>query len=73
MGDFRIDRPSLFDERPDMGAQDTRKRKKHKAAGATPAAEPEDEVELTSEPEGPVEEPAEDFYEPSEKKNEEEG
>jgi hypothetical protein len=71
MGDFRVTPSSLFDERPDVGTPDARKRKKPRHPGAE--QEPEDAVELSSEhaPEAEPEEPAQDFFSPSEKSEEE--
>ncbi len=65
MDDFRVSGSSLFDERPDLGAHDARRRKKPRHAAAE--ASTDDAVELSSEPEVASEEPAQDFYAPSPK------
>ncbi len=63
MDDFRIPGSSFFDERPEVKSSDEKKRKRPHKPGEPPP-EPEDEVELTPENEGPPEEGG-DYYTPS--------
>ncbi len=69
MDDFRVAPGSFFDERPDLGSPGARKRKKQplRAPGDPASEQDDDQVDLSSEPDATPEEPAGDFYAPSER------